>query len=120
MARQLPRRTVVMIGGGMTSALAARALVAKGVDVLVLERGVDRTHSAADEIPSQRDELRWALRHQNAQNIARETYTLRYASSETAVPRTIGTARAGGGPSTTRFCARTSRTATAQRRFPPS
>jgi gluconate 2-dehydrogenase alpha chain len=86
MARQLPKRTVVMIGGGMTSALAARALVNKGVDVLVLERGYDRAHTAADEIPSQRDELRWALRHQNAQNLARETYTLRYDSSEIALP----------------------------------
>jgi gluconate 2-dehydrogenase alpha chain len=85
-ARQLPRRTVVMIGGGMTSALAARALVAKGVDVLVLERGQDRAHTAADEIPNQRDELRWALRHKNAQDIARETYTLRYGSNETALP----------------------------------
>src|SRR5258706_12792397 len=86
MTRQLPGRTVVMIGGGMTSALAARALVAKGVDVLVLERGDDRAHSAADEIPSQRDELRWALRLQNEENVGREIYTLRYASSETAVP----------------------------------
>jgi gluconate 2-dehydrogenase alpha chain len=86
MTTTLPRRTVVIVGGGMTSALAARALVTQGVDVLVLERGYDRAHTAADEIPSQRDELRWALRHENAQNLARETYTLRYGTNETALP----------------------------------
>ena len=86
MAKVLPKRTVVMIGGGFTSALTARQLMPKGVDVVVLERGVDRSQAAADEIPSQRDELRWALHHENAQNIATETYTVRYNSSETALP----------------------------------
>jgi len=86
MTKRLPKRTVVMIGGGFTSALAARQLMPQGVDVLVLERGIDRTHSAANEIPSQRDELRWAIRHENAQNIASETYTLRHNSNETALP----------------------------------
>ncbi len=86
MARQLPKRTVVMIGGGFTSALAARQLAPKGVDIVVLERGVDRARTAVDEIPSQRDELRWEIRHENAQNLARETYTVRYGSTETALP----------------------------------
>jgi gluconate 2-dehydrogenase alpha chain len=75
-----------MIGGGFTSALASRQLMPHGVDVLVLERGTDLTRSATHEIPSQRDELRWAVRHENAQNIARETYTVRHSSSETALP----------------------------------
>jgi gluconate 2-dehydrogenase alpha chain len=86
MARQLPKRTMVMIGGGFTSALAARQLAPKGVDIVVLERGIDRARTAVDEIPSQRDELRWEIRHENAQNLERETYTLRYGSSETALP----------------------------------
>jgi gluconate 2-dehydrogenase alpha chain len=86
MARQLPKRTVVMIGGGFTAALAARQLAPKGVDIAVLERGIDRARTAVDEIPSQRDELRWEIRHENAQNLERETYTLRYGSSETALP----------------------------------
>ena len=86
MAVKLPKHTVVMIGGGFTSALVSRQLVTKGIDIVVLERGVDRTHAAADEIPAQRDELRWAVRHSNAQNIATETYTLRHNSRDTALP----------------------------------
>jgi gluconate 2-dehydrogenase alpha chain len=86
MSVKLPKRTVVMIGGGFTSALASRQLAMKGLDVVVLERGIDRTHTAADEIPAQRDELRWAIRHSNAQNIASETYTVRHNSSDTALP----------------------------------
>ena len=38
-------RTVVFVGGGLTAALAARQLTAKGVDVLVLERGIDHTQA---------------------------------------------------------------------------
>src|SRR5260370_3131937 len=75
-----------MIGGGFASALVARQLAPKGADILVLERGVDRTRAATDEIPSQRDELRWTIRHESAQNIASETYTLRHNSNETALP----------------------------------
>lgn len=86
MVVKLPKRTVVMIGGGFTSALASRQLVTKGIDIVVLERGVDRTQSAADEIPAQRDELRWAIRHGNAQDIATETYSLRHNSRDTALP----------------------------------
>src|SRR5216684_614968 len=86
MTRIMPKRTVVMIGGGFTSALASRQLAPKGVDILVLERGIDRTLTAADEIPGQRDELRWAIRHDNAQNVGRETCTLRYGSREVALP----------------------------------
>jgi gluconate 2-dehydrogenase alpha chain len=86
MATKLPNRTIVMIGGGFTSGLAARQLVSTGVDIVVLERGIDRTYTAADEIPMQRDELRWAIHHANAQNIARETYTLRHNARDTALP----------------------------------
>ncbi len=86
MPKTLPRRTVVLIGGGFTSALIARQLAPKGVDVVVLERGMDRTHAASNEIPSQRDELRWAIRHENAQNIGGDTYTLRHSSRESALP----------------------------------
>ena len=42
MAIKLKKRTVVIVGGGLTAALVSRQLVAKGIDVLVLERGYDR------------------------------------------------------------------------------
>src|SRR5437016_941636 len=37
MARRLQKRTVVIVGGGLTAGLIARQLTAKGIDVLVLD-----------------------------------------------------------------------------------
>ena len=39
MITKLPKKTVVMIGGGLTAGLAARQLTNKHIEVLVLERG---------------------------------------------------------------------------------
>jgi gluconate 2-dehydrogenase alpha chain len=86
MVTRLERRTVVFVGGGFTAALAARQLTAKGVDVLVLERGTDRTHSAATSLPSQRDELRWDVHGDLFQDWSIQTYTLRHNGGETALP----------------------------------
>ena len=87
MPRQLPERTVVMIGGGMVSALAARALVAQGVDVVVLERGGrPRAQRRRRRFLPSATNCAGRCAISNAQNIARETYTLRYGSSETALP----------------------------------
>jgi len=66
--------------------------------VLVLERGRDHSAGAETRLPSQRDELRWAVRNQLAQDWSIETYTLRYASSETALPiRTLDAFLPGDG-----------------------
>jgi len=86
MAKRLPRRTVVIVGGGLCAALAARQLTARGIDVLVLERGVDHAQGAEARLPSQRDELRWAQRQGLMQNWQRETYTLRHSRHETSLP----------------------------------
>jgi len=86
MATKLPKRNVVFIGGGLTAALAARQLTAKGVEVLVLERGGDLRESAAAKIPSQRDELRWGVQNRLAQDWAVETYTLRHSPAEVSLP----------------------------------
>src|SRR5262249_41427857 len=43
MVTRLKNRTVVVCGGGFTAGLIARQLTAKNIDVLVLERGYDRT-----------------------------------------------------------------------------
>jgi gluconate 2-dehydrogenase alpha chain len=85
-ATRLNRRTVVFVGGGFTAALAARQLTAKGIDVLVLERGYDRAQSAEAKLPSQRDELRWGVRGGLFQDWAVQTYSLRHTASETALP----------------------------------
>src|SRR3954454_23747372 len=86
MVIRLKHRSVVFVGGGFTAALAARQLTAKGVDVVVLERGIDRTHTAATSLPSQRDELRWDVHGDLFQDWSVQTYTLRHNDVETALP----------------------------------
>jgi gluconate 2-dehydrogenase alpha chain len=91
MPTPLRKRTVVIVGGGLTAGFVARQLVAKGHDVLVLERGFDKRGGPEQTIPNQRDELRWAVRGGNFQDFARETYTFRHAAKDTAVPaRSLG------------------------------
>lgn len=86
MTHKLPKRAVVFVGGGLTAGLAARQMMDSGIDVLVLERGGDLAGSAAATLPNQRDELRWGVRNGLVQNWANETYTLRHATSESALP----------------------------------
>ena len=57
--KTLPRRTVVIVGGGLTAGLISRQLTNDGIDVLLLERGVDHSKGAQAKLPTQRDELRW-------------------------------------------------------------
>jgi gluconate 2-dehydrogenase alpha chain len=70
----------------MCAGLLSRQLTAQGIDVLVLERGVDHGGGAEARLPSQRDELRWAQRQGNMQNWQRETYTLRHSRHEESLP----------------------------------
>ena len=86
MPRQLKRRTVVIVGGGLAAGLVSRQLSAQGIDVLVLERGSDLTNDAEAHLPSQRDELRWDTHQGLMQNWAIETYSVRHAVDEQAVP----------------------------------
>src|SRR5271169_1188643 len=86
MATKLDKRTVVIVGGGLTAALVARQVTAKGTDVLLLERGYDRRKSAEAKLPNQRDELRWDVRGGLGQNWAIETYTVRHSPKEGALP----------------------------------
>ena len=86
MATKLEKRTVVICGGGFTAGLIARQLTAKNVQVLVLERGYDRTGGAEQRLPTQRDELRWSVRAGLAQDWAVQTYTLRHGAADDALP----------------------------------
>jgi len=81
---KLPKRTVVIVGGGLTAGLLSRQLPV-GTDILVLERGEDLRGSAAAKIPSQRDELRWGVNQGLFQDWAVETYTLRHSPREQAL-----------------------------------
>ena len=86
MIRKLPKKTVVMVGGGLTAGLAARQLTGKNIEVLVLERGGDHSVGAAAKLPSQRDELRWDVHQGLVQDWSVQTYTLRYDRKDTALP----------------------------------
>jgi gluconate 2-dehydrogenase alpha chain len=86
MAKRLSHKTVVFVGGGLTAALAARQMLSKGTDILVLERGVDRTQGPEAKLPTQRDELRWAVRGGLFQDWSVQTYSLRHSTAEEALP----------------------------------
>jgi gluconate 2-dehydrogenase alpha chain len=83
---RLAKRTVVVVGGGLCAGLLARQLTAKGVDVLVLERGGDHTRGAEATLPNQRDELRWDRRQGLVQNWQNEAYTLRHSRTDESLP----------------------------------
>ena len=84
--KTLQRRTVVIVGGGLTAGLISRQLTDKGIDVVLLERGVDHSNGAEARLPSQRDELRWDVYQGLAQDWSVQTYSLRHSSGETALP----------------------------------
>jgi gluconate 2-dehydrogenase alpha chain len=86
MATKLPKRNVVIVGGGLTAALISRQLTGRGVEVLVLERGADLRDSAAAKLPSQRDELRWGVQNMLIQDWAVETYSLRHSRNDASLP----------------------------------
>ena len=86
MIKKLPKKTVVMVGGGLTAGLAARQLTNRSIEVLVLERGGDRTNGAEAKLPMQRDELRWDTHQGLVQDWGVQTYSLRYGRDETALP----------------------------------
>lgn len=83
---RLKEREVVIVGGGLTAGLVARRLVPTGRDVLVLERGPERAGGAAEELPSQRDDLRWGTHRGLTQRENVETITLRHKPDEQALP----------------------------------
>ncbi len=83
---RLKEREVVIVGGGLTAGLVARRLVPAGRDVLVLERGPDRAGGPEEELPSQRDDLRWNSRRGLTQRENVETITLRHKPGEEALP----------------------------------
>ncbi len=83
---RLARRTVVIVGGGLTAGLVARQLTAAGIDTLVLERGPDRRNSAAARLPSQRDELRWSIRQGLVQDWSVSPVSLRHDRTKPSWP----------------------------------
>ncbi len=84
--RRAPSRTVVVVGGGLAGGFIARQTVRANIDTLVLERGGEHREGAEGRLPTQRDELRWDVRHGLMQDGARETYTFRRNPGEFSRP----------------------------------
>ncbi|KCB25324.1 putative gluconate 2-dehydrogenase flavoprotein [Bordetella hinzii OH87 BAL007II] len=86
MAKVLPARDVVIVGGGWTGAIIGKELAAAGRQVVVLERGEPRWPSPDFQGPAVHDELKYVRRHALHQNAATETFTFRNHDGQRALP----------------------------------
>src|SRR5258708_14283783 len=86
MAKRLEKRTIVIVGGGLTAGLISRQLTAHGIDVLVLERGGEHAGGAEAKLPTQRDELRWDTHQGLVQDWSVEAYSLRHSLNDESMP----------------------------------
>ena len=85
MATKLKEVDVVVVGLGWTGGIIAKELVEAGLKVVALERGAMR--SAEDySVPHVRDELKYVVRHDLMQNVARDTLTIRNNVKQDALP----------------------------------
>jgi gluconate 2-dehydrogenase alpha chain len=84
--KRLPHRSVVIVGGGLTAALVARQLTSHGIDTVVLERGGEHAGGAEARMPTQRDELRWAVRQGLVQDWSVQPYSLRHQRRDASFP----------------------------------
>lgn len=86
MARQMKRTDAVIIGFGWTGAILAKTLTDAGLSVVALERGPARDTSPDFEFPRIIDELKYGIRGDLWQPLAKETVTIRHKPSDVAVP----------------------------------
>src|SRR4051812_14977292 len=102
MARKLPKIDIVIVGMGWTGGIAARVLGPTGLKIAVLERGGPRSTPEDFSVPSIRDELRFAQRHDLMMDTAKDTFTIRNSLAEDALSmRRLGSFLPGegvGGP----------------------
>lgn len=86
MATRLKPVDAVLVGVGWTGGILARELTAAGLSVVGLERGEPRNTANDFAMPHIHDELRYALRHELAQDLSRETITFRNDVTQVARP----------------------------------
>lgn len=86
MAEKLKAVDAVIIGYGWTGAIMAKTLTDAGLSVVALERGPVRDTSPDFEFPRIADELKYGIRGDLWQPLARETVTIRHRIDEVAVP----------------------------------
>lgn len=77
---------VVIVGYGWTGAIMAKELSDAGLSVVALERGPARDTAPDFEYPRIADELRYGIRGDLWQPLAKETVTIRHRLDQTAVP----------------------------------
>ncbi|WP_274366172.1 GMC family oxidoreductase [Paenibacillus thermotolerans] len=83
MAKKLPKVDVVIVGVGWGGGIIASELTKKGMNVVGLERGRERT---TEDYFMVHDELRYALRYELFQDLSRETITFRSNEKIRALP----------------------------------
>src|SRR6187402_2633562 len=76
----------VIIGYGWTGAIMAKTLTDAGLSVVALERGPARDTAPDFEYPRIADELRYGIRGELWQPLARETVTIRHGVNDVAAP----------------------------------
>jgi len=86
MAERRRRADAVIIGYGWTGAIMAKTLTDAGLSVVALERGPARDTAPDFEYPRIIDELRYGVRGDLWQPLAKETVTVRHNLGEVAVP----------------------------------
>lgn len=98
MTTKLKPVDVVTVGVGLTGTILAKELTDAGLKVVGLERGGYRDTHPDFDLPNTHDELKYAVRHELMQNLARETLTFRNSTPETALPmRQMGSFLLGEG-----------------------
>ena len=98
MATRLDPVDVVLVGFGWTASIIAQELTDEGLQVLALERGVDRATVPDFATTHIQDELKYAMRMGMFQAPVRETMTFRNSRDQVALPmRTLGSFRPGAG-----------------------
>ena len=86
MAEKKKRVDAVIIGYGWTGAIMAKTLTDAGLSVVALERGPARDTAPDFEYPRIIDELKYGVRGDLWQPLAKETVTVRHNLNEVAAP----------------------------------
>ncbi|SFE18872.1 gluconate 2-dehydrogenase alpha chain [Lentibacillus persicus] len=83
MVTKLPKTDVVTVGVGWTGGIIAAECSKAGLKVVGLERGRNRR---TEDFSMKHDELRYALRYENGQDLSRQTLTFRNNRNQRALP----------------------------------
>ncbi|MFD2208628.1 GMC family oxidoreductase [Virgibacillus halophilus] len=83
MVKKLPKTDAVIVGVGWAGGIIASELTKKGMRVVGLEKGLERS---TEDYYMVHDELRYALRYELFQDLSKDTLTFRSAEKKRALP----------------------------------